>query len=208
MLISGHAVPPGARRDEAYLRTVSDTIAAIPYRVGSWIGADVEPQRPAIEMLRPNRLLQRRYVSTDGAQVMSLLVVHCGDARDMQGHYPPICYPAQGWVISSRTPIAARVGAVTVPAMVYTVTTLRREQERRMTIINFFVVPSEGEPFTPDMDGVNRASAASARSALGALQVQLIVHEEATPERMAGLLDEIGSALAPTLRSVTNDPGA
>lgn len=203
MLFSGHSAPPGSKLNEPQMQKVADAIGTIPYRVGSWIGADVEPQQPAIKLLRPNRLLQRRYVSMDGSQVVSLLVVHCADARDMQGHYPPICYPAHGWVIGSRNPVTVPVGDVSIPAMVYGLNTVRLNEGQGMTIINFFVTPSEKEPFSPDMEGVNRASAASSRSAKGALQVQLIVHDEATPEHMADLLKDFGGALTRTLESVT-----
>lgn len=208
MLTVGARPTADAGRDQAYLTAVSDAIASIPYRIGPWIGKDMEPQAPAIELLKPNHLLQRRYVRSDGSTMFSLLFVHCSDARDMQGHYPPICYPAQGWVISSSEQRSFRLGSTTVPAVVYQLTGIRSHQERRMTILNFFVVPSDSEPFTPDMSGVNRASAASARSFLGAAQVQLILHEQVPAERITTLMEELAPAIEPAVRKVIDERSA
>ncbi|MFW6061969.1 MAG: exosortase-associated EpsI family protein, partial [Planctomycetota bacterium] len=85
--------------DEAdpYHRRVAERIANIPYTIGDWKGEDVSVPRSAVELLQPNALCSRQYRNQKTGQVLSLLVVHCRDARDMTGHYPPVCYPAHGW---------------------------------------------------------------------------------------------------------------
>src|SRR5580658_8411121 len=61
-----------------------------------WTGTDVPVAAAATELLRPNTILSRDYVSQSTGQTATLLIVDCSDARDLQGHYPPRCYPAQG----------------------------------------------------------------------------------------------------------------
>ncbi len=193
-------------RDEAqyeeYFERVSSAISLIPYRIGAWVGADAEAQAPAIRMLRPNKLLQRRYVSQDGSPNFSLLFVHCSDARDMQGHYPPVCYPAHGWNILRSEQTDFVLGQSRVPCKVYQLDALRQGRTLEMTILNFFAVPSQGEALAADMSAVNRASLASSQSWLGAAQVQLIVHGTVTPEEMTRLMQEVSPAIEPAIREV------
>ncbi len=82
-----------------YHERVSDAAARIPYQVGPWKGKDQEVPPAAIELLRPNVMISRTYVHEVTGQSVSVLVIQCKDARDLLGHYPPVCYPAQGWRI-------------------------------------------------------------------------------------------------------------
>lgn len=207
MAVYGHEPLRASRADQAYLAAVSDAISSIPYRIGPWIGADVEAQAPAIRLLRPNKLLQRRYLSLDGSRSFSLLFVHCSDARDMQGHYPPVCYPSHGWVINETERVDFVLGQSRIPAVVYRLSALRQGEERTMTILNFFAVPSDREALAADMAAVNRASATTARSGLGAAQFQLIVPGHATSEAMTTLMLEIGPAIEPPIRKVIHGVG-
>jgi hypothetical protein len=208
LLLLGAMVVRGVERsstgvpDQKYFDEVASAVARIPYRIGEWIGADVEAQAPAIALLRPNKLVQRRYTTTDGKPVFSLLFVHCLDARDMQGHYPPICYPAHGWIVRTSEPAQFVLMGASVPARVYGMTQVREGERENMTILNFFVVPSDEQQLAPDMEAVNRASAASARSWLGAAQVQVIVAGEASVEEMSRIASEISPAIEPAIHSL------
>jgi hypothetical protein len=194
--------PRMTERTGPYFEAVAAGIGAIPYRIEGWIGADVPPQAPAIQLLRPNKLLQRRYLRDDQTEAMSLLFVHCADARDMQGHFPPVCYPSHGWIMAGSERVEFAMGDRRVPAMVYKLFTVRNGVEQRMTILNFFVVPSAADPLAEDMKAVNRAAAASAQSWLGAAQLQIILHREATAEEMIGLMRVVAPAIEPALRKV------
>ena len=78
---------------------VLTAIDAAPYRIGQWIGEDVAVPPAALEILQTNAILSRRFRHLTSGINANLLVVHCSDARDMQGHYPPVCYPANGWIL-------------------------------------------------------------------------------------------------------------
>jgi hypothetical protein len=83
-----------------HLQRCASAIAAFPYVIdtpnGSWTGKDTEMPTPAIQLLRPNAILSREYINQQRKLVVEFLIVNCSDARDLQGHYPPNCYPAQG----------------------------------------------------------------------------------------------------------------
>ncbi|MDY7108295.1 MAG: exosortase-associated EpsI family protein, partial [Planctomycetota bacterium] len=76
---------------------IAAAMEGVPFFVGDWVGEDEAVPREAQKLLRPNAILSRRY-RRPGGTWLHLLVVHCSDARDMLGHYPPICYPSAGWV--------------------------------------------------------------------------------------------------------------
>lgn len=195
MAVLGTELPRNAVDDQDYLAGVYESITEIPYRIGDWIGADVEAQAPAIQLLRPNKLLQRHYAMTDGASDFSLLIVHCSDARDMQGHYPPVCYPAHGWSSAGSTRTSFVLGQTSVPCLVYRFDTVRHGEQLRMTILNFFAVPSQEQAMAADMAAVNSAAASSRRAGLGAAQFQLILAADATPDEMTRLMEQIGPAI-------------
>ncbi len=85
---------------EPYHARARAAIEAVPYVIGYWTGKDDDIPPAAQKLLRPNAILSRTYIDTQpsarGPRVASLLIVQCRDSRDMVGHYPPICYRAQG----------------------------------------------------------------------------------------------------------------
>src|ERR1700691_3902298 len=83
-----------------HLQRCANAVGAFPDVIdtnnGSWTRKDTERRTPAIQLLRPNAILSREYRNDRRKQVVEFLIVDCSDARDLQGHYPPNCYPAQG----------------------------------------------------------------------------------------------------------------
>src|SRR3954466_15155977 len=62
----------------------------------NWTFEDHDLPDGAIALLKPNATLFRQFKSPRPFQ---FLFIQCRDARDMGGHYPPVCYPASGWVV-------------------------------------------------------------------------------------------------------------
>src|SRR5688572_8404758 len=81
---------------EPYHARAKAAVDQVPYFIGTWTGADVEIPVAAQKLLRPNAILNRRFVDSSPGDprssypVASLLIVQCRDSRDMVGHYPPI----------------------------------------------------------------------------------------------------------------------
>lgn len=189
---------------DGYFEAVGASIDNIPYKVGPWVGQDAPVQPSAIELLAPNRLLSRNYLDPESGSRLTLLIVHCGDARDMDGHFPPICYPANGWDLLSQ-----RDGEIETETGVIPVTRYAFDRDEsgvtfEREVVSFFALPNPDLPLTRDRGAVGQASRSSARSGLGAAQIQLLL-PRAMPEADRRAAErEFASALRPVLGVVTS----
>jgi len=87
---------------EAYHANIRAAAAALPTRIGPWVGQDTPVPAQATTLLRPNVMISRRYTNIESGVSASFILVHCADAHDMAGHFPLRCYPAQGWTPASE----------------------------------------------------------------------------------------------------------
>lgn len=85
-----------------------DIEAAIPQRFGDWQvdtrsgGAVVNPQQSELLDQLYSQIVTRTYVHSSGYRVM-LSIAYGEDQRDgNQLHYPEVCYPAQGFQVTSN----------------------------------------------------------------------------------------------------------
>src|SRR5688500_20314095 len=94
-----HLKPADAEPYHARARAAVDQV---PYFIGTWTGQDDEIPVAAQKLLRPNAILMRTFVDSSPGDYRSkyrsasLPIVECREARDMVGHYPPICYRPHG----------------------------------------------------------------------------------------------------------------
>ena len=141
------------------------------------MGEDVEVPASAVEILHPNAILSRRFRMLTGGATIHLLVVHCSDARDMQGHYPPICYPANGWLMAesdSNSEVEVTVLDDSFDLRLYNFRQMDDwGGERTIRVFNYFLLPN-GET-TIDLSKVNRLVERSGFSMQGVTQVQLVM---------------------------------
>lgn len=104
-----HSTPPDVDAFQTNVRTAWDKA---PKVVGNWLGSDIALPTAAIKLLRPNASLNRAYHNLVTGEDVTVLAVQCGDARDMEGHYPPNCYPGNGNVLESQAPVDFAGGVV------------------------------------------------------------------------------------------------
>jgi len=185
---------PGSGR---YFERVKAEVEEIPYVIGDWLGRDVAPQEAAGRLLRPNAIMQRVYRNGVTGDRLTLLVVHCSDARDMEGHYPPVCYPSSGWTSVSGWPqeATAEIGAVAAPARVYRFSKATEGLTQTNEVLNFFVLPREHTQIAADMEAVERATRSRRLTKMGAAQIQIL-----TPASMGE--EEREEAVATFLRAL------
>lgn len=202
----GGFLPRQIAGTDAYFQDVKSEIEALPYRIGRWVGQDAEVQEAATMLLRPNKILQRRYVDPLTQQTVSVLIVHCGDARDMNGHYPPVCYPAHGWLMQRRSQTSVPVGRALLPAMRYEFTwpdeTGAGLRSDGMVVANLFVLPGMGGEVVLDMSAVERVARSAERAGLGAAQVQVITPASMPDDEREAVHREFFSALEPVIRTI------
>lgn len=189
---------------EEYHADVREAIENIPYRIGSWVGDDLETQPAAIKLLKPNKLLQRRYVDPATGRSVSLLVVHCGDMRDMRGHYPPVCYPAHGWRMDDSETSSFSANGQQYPGKEYRFSRALSGSDLEMEIFSFFILPDG--TIAPDMETLSRMAGRRAMAGLGAAQVQIIGGEDLPEEEQRKLVDQFVDAIESMIRTI--DQGA
>lgn len=207
---------PGPADVEPYHHRAKQAVDAVRYTIGLWTGSDVPIPAAAQQLLRPNALLSRQYFDNTPrlpgspyAQLpapVSLLIVQCRDPRDMQGHYPPNCYPAHGFKPQSAEPrdftlpAAGSNPPVTLHCTEYRFATDLPGQRNTTVVLNTLLIPGTGS--TPDMTGVYRAAENYQRRLYGAAQLQIVLPDTIPPERRTEIYRLFLAACAPVVRDV------
>ena len=180
-------MPQASQRQAA----IATALASAPYIVGAWVGADAPVPREAQQLLRPNAILSRSYRRTGGERV-HLLVVHCADARDMIGHYPPICYPSSGWVAeeSATADVAMSLAGKRLPMRGYVFRRIGEGGgEESIRVLNAFVLP--GGVVAREMGEIHRQSQRRALAAQGVAQIQVVCSAGWDPAGVAAAAGEL-----------------
>lgn len=196
---AGASAVPGA---DAYHESVAATIERLPYKIGDWVGTDIEVPPAAQKLLRPNKLMQRRYEHIITGRTFNILVVHCKDSRDMIGHYPPNCYPANGWTPAGASEASFSLDSGTFGAREYQFNRVADGVEQRLRVFSFFVLPARDAEIASDYDAVAAASRDRRNTGLGAAQVQLLGGESLSAAERREIVEEFIRALAPVIRVI------
>jgi hypothetical protein len=185
---------------EPYHRTVAEAINNIPMTIGDWQGQDVPVPPAALKLLKPNALCSRQYRNVKTGRTVSLLVVHCRDAGEMAGHYPPICYPSNGWTQRSSEELE-EVGQLPAGALCqYEFAMSLPTQSRMMTVMNVLLLPDGSLRW--DMDAVREAAADYRTHFYGAGQVQLVFAENVSDAEKQLIFEEFWEALGPVVDAI------
>jgi hypothetical protein len=184
----------------AYHGATSAAAGALPLRIADWVGKETKVPPAAVALLRPNVMLSRRYLNTSTGLELNLLLVQCGDARDMLAHYPPVCYPSRGWVLSAGQPREWALRDLIVKGMEYrfAMNTLGRDQS--LVVYNFMVMP-DGR-FLPDMAAIEAAAADVNARYFGAAQFQFVFAGDQDAGARDRALSELLEGMWPTLTAI------
>jgi exosortase len=183
-----------------YQARVAAAIRALPYRLGRAVGLD-RPVRPgALRILRPNAILERQYLDAGSGEGFGLTIVHCSDARDLEDHYPPRCYPANGWTSGPAQELALEAQGIEVPARVYRFVRQSDRGESRARVLSFFVLP--GDTISSDMSAVTAASRSTARAGLGAAHIMVSFDGGADDDAIRRLMGPVLEDLLPVVRTI------
>ena len=180
-------------------------IEAFPKSFDGWVGVDEPVPAEARKLLRPNALISRRYNDDRGRQA-SLVIVHSRDARDMGGHYPPVCYPANGWRAgepASRDGVATIEGAQ-IGFRVYRFTRPSLAGESGLRVYSFFVIPGLG--FAREIAAVRHAAEDYRLRPFGAAQVQVVFSDALTEAQSEAIFEEFVQRLAPIIAALHDRP--
>jgi len=194
--IDGRARDPAIDTAPYHLR-VQAAKATLPLRIGEWVGTDLETPPAAVALLRPNVLLNRRYRNSRTGESVTFLFVHCSDARDLVGHYPPVCYPSSGLTAGGAEPIDWTVGGVEIHAMRYRFTDARLSTPSETIVDNFMVLPS-GETGR-DMESMRLVAKDRRQRVYGAAEVQVVSSGDMGDERRSAAFRALIEAALPLI---------
>ena len=183
-----------------YHARVREAAARLPRNVGPWLGTDVPVPESAVQMLRPNTYVSRQYQHVGNGRTVTLLIVHCEDARDLIGHYPPICYPSAGWEKRAAVPTERRVGNENFPVTDYAFLSKRLDRAVELRVENFMVLP-DGR-VCRDMEGVEALAQDHRRKFFGAAQVQVITDAGWSTADRADAFRQLIGAAAPLIDDI------
>ena len=190
----GHTKPADA---EPYHRAAKAAVDGWPTSFGEWSGRDWNMPKEAVQLLRPNAKLGRRFVNSAG-QYADLLIVQCKDPEDMSGHYPPNCYGQSGAGIVHREPRTWQVGDLAITGIEYHFVNATLAANWRLCVYNFFVLPGRG--IRPDMDAVYKATGDYQLRDYGAAQFQVVfdteMSQQTRDEIFVGILAGFGGPAA------------
>jgi exosortase len=205
------AEPPPDPAVAAHRARIAETVAALPPRFGPWIGTDVPVPSGAQRILTPNALICRDVRTLEGDGRATFILVHCADVRDMLGHWPPVCYRADGWERKEEIPREIEIagaGRPTLKALRHRFARFREEGlSERIEVWTAFLAP-RSEP-TGDLDAFRARAGRRGTSSLGLAQLQVVVPSEVEESRREELVRAIFSDLPDrVLEALAADPMA
>ena len=195
----GHSLPDGAETD-AYHAEVREVADVLPREIGTWKSIDTELPDAAVALLRPNVLISRRYVEDESGRSFVLLVVQCADARDMEGHYPPNCYPSAGWTSLQRKTVELEIGSLDASSMDYRFERILQDGSEIISVVNLIIVPKEG--FATTMGSIRRLGGTISDRYYGAAQVQFVFDSQWGEEERHEVVEKVGDTLEPLIRVI------
>jgi hypothetical protein len=208
VLLAGVGAASLAKPDPAdadpFHAQVRQAVDAAPLRFGEWTGRDVPLPEAAIDLLRPNALLSRQFTSSQTGESFQWLVVQCRDARDLGGHYPPRCYPANGYSPVSDRPTRWQIAGLELPGTAYRFSHGPVLDESYLDVLHFMVL-ADGS-VVRDMDAVRHAGGDYVTRHYGAAQVQLVTDGTVPAERQRQMLADVVAAHQPIFEAMSRSP--
>jgi hypothetical protein len=112
--------------------------------------------------------------------IVELLFTQCEDGRDLAGHYPPNCYPGNGWQLLAKQPTTWEVEGKNYSGVEYEFTKSGSMQRGHLFAANFLMMPDGA--IVPDMAGFQRLAYDYHKHYYGAAQIQVVCDGDTLPE--------------------------
>ena len=197
-----HPTPASA---DPYHRRIVDLATEAARKLGlkpGWMVTKQKVPQEAQKLLKPNVVEAWRCSNEQQGVRASVIMVQTRDAGDMGGHYPPVCYPAHGWIDVSEKGASrvVDVRGIKIPTEVYLFRQGRAEDERRIKIYNFFVIPGAGA--VPSMQAVRRASEDYRVRPFGAAQFQVMVDATMSEDLIDVVFQDLVGELLPLITAL------
>ncbi|MGN6506618.1 MAG: exosortase-associated EpsI family protein [Tepidisphaeraceae bacterium] len=174
---------------EPFHARAAAAINGIPLLIGPWMGHEEPLLKEERDVLKPNAYRCIAFSDTraaaldDPSRRVLLMIAQCRRANDMEGHYPPNCYPARGYAMCDvpggtqdpdepGLPRNWSIGGKTIPGMEYQFEHREAGRTIRTTVYNFMVLPEQG--IKRDMKAINASAEDYQQRYYGAAQFQVV----------------------------------
>jgi hypothetical protein len=203
MLLYWMSLPKPADATE-YQQRIRDAAATVSMHIGNWSGKDVPVPQAAVRMLKPNVIMSRRYLNLATGLDAQLLLVQCGDARDLVAHYPPVCMVNSGWTLVDSQPRDWSLANLRITGMEYRFEMKLPDRSEAVTVDDFMLLP-DGR-LARDMNAIDQAADDVTRRYFGAGQIQMLTssdisstdRDQAFVDLLGGMRPEINAILGAT----------
>jgi hypothetical protein len=185
-----------------YHRQVRLLGASVPVLIGNWIGKDTPIAIPAIKILQPNVMFNRRYSQPGEPDYkdVTLMLVQTSDAWNMNYHWPPHCYKHSGYTKASETPHAWEVGGETIPLKEYVFEKVRSSGVERLHVLNFMFLKGG---LADDNTAIDRMARDPLNRFYGAGQIQVVFTSAYDEKERRRIFSTLVEACMPVIRQVT-----
>lgn len=190
--------PPEVEQYHAMVRTAIQT--QVPWSIGTtWNATPMPIPEAAQKLLKPNAIISLGYVDNsniDGSvrpRWGNLLLEQCRDSSDMDGHWPPNCYPAKGEKLEFQAPREWTIAGQVIRLTEYHFLQVTQDRTNRRCVYNFLIVPGHGT--TRSMDDVRKAATDYRQRYYGAAQVQVIMDGDLPQTQREDIFAELVSPL-------------
>jgi hypothetical protein len=123
------------------------------------------------------------------------------DARDTLGHYPPVCYPGQGWKVESTAAQDWTGANREVHGMEYQFSRADAAGTSYLVVDDFMMLP-DGQTCR-DMDSVERSAQDRKRKFFGAAQVQVVFGGEFSSARRREIVESFLRYAEPAFKVIS-----
>ncbi len=186
---------------EPYHNRAKAAIDAIPSVMGTWTGRDEPVPKEALQLLNNPDILSRRYVDTDQSdRWASVLIVHCRDTRDLNGHYPPKCYPNNGQSQIFQVDQDWTIKGLKIPGREYHFQKIEPTKMTRTCVYNFLIAPGKG--IVRDMQDVAKVAEDYQQRYYGASQVQIVMSADLPEDQRRAIFTTLVSQLIDCIRTL------
>ncbi|MGC8540256.1 MAG: exosortase-associated EpsI family protein [Phycisphaerae bacterium] len=191
----------------AYLAHVHALAETMPKAFDHWIGRDVPLPLSAVHLLQPNVDFCRNFVNHQTGEQATLMVIDCSDTRNLSGHYPPNCYPGNGWILDKSTQKTWVINKTPITGMEYKFHRGAFDTESHIYVDDFFIMP-DGKFLATEREFLHESGSFNER-VFGAAQVELTLPGDMLPaDRLQVFHDLIGAnwkLISAILHGVSNE---
>lgn len=185
---------------QPYLDRIRQVASQIPMNIGDWSGTDVPIPQAAVTMLSPNVVLSRRFINVASGLQADVLLVQCGDARDMLAHYPPECMVNAGWTLADAKSRDWRLGRLPITGTEYQFVINSLDRNESVVVDDFMLLP-DGR-IARNMTGIEQIAASVSQRYFGAAQMQILMPSNVPQAQRDQAMLELLQPFAPAMNAI------